>query len=419
MPGQDDICFGEFVLDRSRGCLRDASGTERELRPKAFAALEALARTPDQIVSKDALASQIWPDMAVTDDSIAQCIRAIRRALGDQGAAHIRTLPRRGYMLVTAPEGVQARQPGEDPPPSADLQPKKRGRTLVGAAGAASLAAAALGLALMLHSPANPPSELPDELVEARNLLDASDWQRRADNDSARALIESVLLRDQENAAAWTALGSTYWNEVRHLAWGGGRREMQQAMDAVERALTHGPDAETHRLLAEMRLAAPFAEVRSPVDALAAARAAVALAPEDVDTQAMLAYALALNGRPHEAFRLIASARRSPGTDANSYAQIAGLAALLAGRPDTAAEEFAHLLETADYSSGRLWPGWLLAASLAHAGRIDEAVMVVEQGRTYQPNATLDAVAGTLDAFAQPRDRALVIDGLRRAGLSG
>lgn len=42
----------------------------------------------------------VWPDVYVTDDSIAQCIREIRRALDDDQQRLLRTLPRRGYLLA-------------------------------------------------------------------------------------------------------------------------------------------------------------------------------------------------------------------------------------------------------------------------------------------------------------------------------
>jgi TolB-like protein len=42
----------------------------------------------------------VWPDVFVTDDSIAQCISDIRRALGDNDQKLLRTLPRRGFLFT-------------------------------------------------------------------------------------------------------------------------------------------------------------------------------------------------------------------------------------------------------------------------------------------------------------------------------
>jgi DNA-binding winged helix-turn-helix (wHTH) protein len=76
------------------------------LRPKPFAVLVYLVTHHGQVVSKNALTEAVWPDAAVTDNSIAQCLFEIRRALGDESQQLIRTVARRGYMcsaLVSAP----------------------------------------------------------------------------------------------------------------------------------------------------------------------------------------------------------------------------------------------------------------------------------------------------------------------------
>src|SRR5205085_769388 len=41
----------------------------------------------------------IWPDAAVTDDSLVQCLIEVRRALGDDAQQIIKTVPRRGYIF--------------------------------------------------------------------------------------------------------------------------------------------------------------------------------------------------------------------------------------------------------------------------------------------------------------------------------
>lgn len=92
--------FGAFVLDLRRGSLL-SGGTEIALRPKALALLHHLAKHAGRVIGRDEIMQAIWPDIHVTEDSITQCIREIRRALGDEGQL-IRTLPRRGYMLSAA-----------------------------------------------------------------------------------------------------------------------------------------------------------------------------------------------------------------------------------------------------------------------------------------------------------------------------
>jgi TolB-like protein/Flp pilus assembly protein TadD len=96
-----DYRFGRFLLDPRRGVLL-ADGAERPLRPKSFALLLHLAERAGQLVGRDEIMEVVWPGTFVTEDSITQCIRDIRRALGDEAAHLLRTMPRRGYMLAIA-----------------------------------------------------------------------------------------------------------------------------------------------------------------------------------------------------------------------------------------------------------------------------------------------------------------------------
>ena len=90
--------FGPFVLDLERLCLRGPAG-EVELRPKSFEVLRHLAERPRRVVPKEALIEAVWPDVAVTDDSLIRCIGEVRRAIADGRQEILKTVPRRGYML--------------------------------------------------------------------------------------------------------------------------------------------------------------------------------------------------------------------------------------------------------------------------------------------------------------------------------
>jgi DNA-binding winged helix-turn-helix (wHTH) protein len=91
--------FGEFTLDLDAGFLR--RGTEEvALRPKPFEVLAYLVQHHGRLVSKSELADAVWPDTAVMDNSLAQCLVEVRRALGDESQQVIRTVARRGYMFA-------------------------------------------------------------------------------------------------------------------------------------------------------------------------------------------------------------------------------------------------------------------------------------------------------------------------------
>ncbi len=89
-----------ITLDFDRLELRDASGARVALRRQAMAVLHCLARQPDRTVTKDELMCAVWPGVVVTDDSLVQCVRDIRRALGDRDHRIVQTETRCGYRLV-------------------------------------------------------------------------------------------------------------------------------------------------------------------------------------------------------------------------------------------------------------------------------------------------------------------------------
>jgi TolB-like protein/DNA-binding winged helix-turn-helix (wHTH) protein len=100
-----------MTLDLQREELRDATGARIDLRHRSFAVLRYLAVNAGRVVTKDELLAAIWPSLTVTDDSLTQCISDIRRALGDAGRDLIRTVPRRGYMIVLPEQPVTTMEP--------------------------------------------------------------------------------------------------------------------------------------------------------------------------------------------------------------------------------------------------------------------------------------------------------------------
>ncbi|SDF32005.1 winged helix-turn-helix domain-containing protein [Limimaricola pyoseonensis] len=397
------IRIGDVVLNPRRGRLEDGSGAERVLRAKSFRVLELLLARRGELVARDDLLRDAWPDVIVSDDSLAQCISDIRRALGPRGAALLRTVPRRGYVL----EEEKGSAPPKDRPQ----------RTVqFGAAAVVVVVFAGLG---WLTKPAEPdvPPATSDRAMAAEALLDGRDWQRRETNEQARALLQTAVATDPDDAKAWADLGLTYWLEVQHLAWGGGRREMARAIDMIERAVARGGGSDAHRLLAEMRLLSPFPEMRSPVDALANARAAVTIEPGETDNLAVLAHVLALSGHGAEAVRHIERALHLDPTPPGWYRQVAGLSYLVAGEPARAAEAFGALHGAGTFTGTRWWPGWLLASSLAQAGRTDEAAAIIQAAEGRRPERSIAAVAQSLDGWSDHDSRERFLDGLRRAGL--
>jgi DNA-binding winged helix-turn-helix (wHTH) protein/TolB-like protein/tetratricopeptide (TPR) repeat protein len=101
--------FEDFTLDLTRGRLLRA-GAQVKVRPKTFLLLTYLVMHNNRLISKEELIGAVWPDTAVTDDSLVQCLKDVRYVLGDGSQTLIKTVPRRGYIFDRAvnedkPEG--------------------------------------------------------------------------------------------------------------------------------------------------------------------------------------------------------------------------------------------------------------------------------------------------------------------------
>ncbi len=90
-------CFGGFTLDPARAALL-RNGEEIPLRQRTFDVLIHLVRNSGRLVSKQELFEALWRDVAVTDDSLVQCLVEIRKALGDE-QHRVRTVRGRGYLF--------------------------------------------------------------------------------------------------------------------------------------------------------------------------------------------------------------------------------------------------------------------------------------------------------------------------------
>lgn len=400
--------IGPFTLNRRLGRLENGSAEPPHLRPKSYRVLEVLLERRGLLVSKDDLIEAVWTNVAVTDESLSQCISDIRRALGNDAAHLLRTVPRRGYVLDTEPLGAKIAILGK---------PALLASATLAIAGLAVLGVATMAIGPKSHDPMTRLQVLPDAHVMATTAPHDPDWRDRAANDEQRRRLETAVANDPENAEAWARLGQTYWLEVKYSAWGGGRRELDKALDALERALALEGSFEAYRVLAEIRLDAPYRDARSRVDALAMAQAAVVLAPGDPDALITLVAAMAANDRAEDAIPFLERALAEVYTPPDRYREVAGVTYLLSGAPYKAVEEFGRLHGAGTFGGTRRYTGWFLAASLAHANRIDQARVVLQEALKTRPEKTLEAVALSLDYLAGQRGLDVVLDGLRLAGL--
>jgi DNA-binding winged helix-turn-helix (wHTH) protein/TolB-like protein/Tfp pilus assembly protein PilF len=126
--------FGRFTLDLGRFLLL-ADGREVALRRQSFDVLRHLAERPGEIVSRDDLVAAVWSvPPARPEDSVAQCIKEIRRALGGEARTVVRTVSGRGYQLVAAVTVVEEAAPAPPPPlePASVATPDREARPAAG-----------------------------------------------------------------------------------------------------------------------------------------------------------------------------------------------------------------------------------------------------------------------------------------------
>jgi adenylate cyclase len=92
--------FDGFSLDLVRGGLVTATGVEVPLRHKSYRLLRLFLENANRLLDRDMISQAIWPGVSVADDGISQCVRDIRRALGDHSQTRVRAVPHRGYIFT-------------------------------------------------------------------------------------------------------------------------------------------------------------------------------------------------------------------------------------------------------------------------------------------------------------------------------
>ena len=207
------------------GCLRRPNGEEIYLRPKTFHTLQVLLEQRHRVVTKDELASRVWPDTAVTDDAVVQCIVELRKALGDDAkqAQYIRTLPKSGYRFVgEVDEDISLEPVAEEPasmppvePPVMAVAPAADRRPLVISLGVASALVlfVVLSLAYSRSTDADAAAGLVDRLAaDARSrptiaVMFLDNQSQTADLDWLREGLVDMLVTGMSRSQGLSVVG--------------------------------------------------------------------------------------------------------------------------------------------------------------------------------------------------------------------
>ena len=97
--------FDHFILDPGERQLRHGDAPV-ELNARYLDALVLLVRERGRLVCKDRFFDEVWKGVPVTDEALTQCIKTLRRQLGDKAASprFIETVPKHGYRFIAPVE---------------------------------------------------------------------------------------------------------------------------------------------------------------------------------------------------------------------------------------------------------------------------------------------------------------------------
>ena len=128
----DSVRFGIFEVDLNAGEIRN-NGIKVKLSGQPFQVLTILLSRPGEVLTREELQKQLWPDTFVdAERNLNTAINKIREVLGDSADSprFIETLPRRGYRFIapvqsTQKEGHVPAPEQAQPPVLAHLQKKR------------------------------------------------------------------------------------------------------------------------------------------------------------------------------------------------------------------------------------------------------------------------------------------------------
>jgi DNA-binding winged helix-turn-helix (wHTH) protein/Tfp pilus assembly protein PilF len=247
MPSGSGFAFGPFQLDpRARHLRRD--GQLVSLPARQFDLLHALVAHPDEILAKDELIKAAWPDVDVTDNSLAQAIMSLRGVIeaADSSCA-IATARGLGYRFTGDVKRLE--------PPRREVD---------------------LDALLAPHR----------NLVEGRVALETLERDRIA---AARQTFEHLVSHHPDDATMHVGLANAC-----ALAFEATRADAAPDVDARDLALSHAQTAcrlnpEYGEAWATLGFVLELGE--HGIDALAALRRAVTLEPDNWRHHLRLAYA--------------------------------------------------------------------------------------------------------------------------------
>lgn len=195
------LVFAGFRLDCRNRRLQGPDGTELPVSARAFDTLRCLASHPHELLSRQRLMREIWPNSIVEDNNLDQQISVLRKLLGEEpGRRFIVTVTGQGFRFVQDVEPLDSQDAGL--PSIAFRLFRPWHAVLIAGVAAASL----LAWGWVVTHPADSRALDPDYLA-ARSLI------RKSGSTQVRQaidLLEKAVQRDPRFAPAWAALAEGY-----------------------------------------------------------------------------------------------------------------------------------------------------------------------------------------------------------------
>ncbi len=176
----DPVRFGVFEVDPKAGEIRK-NGIKLKLGGQPFQVLVILLSRPGEVVTREELQKQLWPDTFVdVERNLNTAINKIREALGDSAdnPRFVETLPRRGYRFIASVTGngfgksgnIARQERAEKSEPHRAPASHVHSATVAYLAGAVSVALA-VAIAIVVHY-RNPPGTSSRQRTLTRLTLD-------------------------------------------------------------------------------------------------------------------------------------------------------------------------------------------------------------------------------------------------------
>jgi DNA-binding winged helix-turn-helix (wHTH) protein/thioredoxin-like negative regulator of GroEL len=287
------VCrIDDLTVDFARRKVFDSDHNEIALSALSFDTLQALIDASPAVLTANELIDRAWRGSVVSDETVTQRIRLLRKALQDdrRQPRYIETLRNVGYRLI---------------PPVTEASPVEQRRTssrvIAGVVFAAVILAAGLWLLQNDQAPEtieNSAPSIPQGPVTAAELSEQARVlvrQRNPDSQGhAIELYEQALLIEPANAGILASLSMALSTSV---AWYGNTHDVALRAERLARqAMTDGTF-----FGAEFALAFSLDSQGKVEPARAAYERAVALNPDHYGARASLAYLLQIKGKLVEA----------------------------------------------------------------------------------------------------------------------